>query len=375
MANTVKILITGATGFLGGHLAEACLQDGHRVRALVRPGSETGRLSTLGPGLELVPGDLCDPGSLVRAAVGCDAVLHSAARVVDHGSRALFEDVNVTGTQLLLTAARAAGATRFVFVSSPSALMHPHEGDRILIDESTPYPARPFNHYCATKGAAERYVLSADAPDFTTCALRPRGIWGPRDHAGFLPRMIASMHAGRLPDLSGGKRVRVSLCHVDNAVDACLRAVAAPAERIGGKAYFVADREETDLWAFLTRVGALLDCPPPRPRVPVAVTRAAAGAVEAAWRLRSSPTAGPSLSRYTAALLTRSTTYDTGAARRDLGYDPPRTQEDGVRGLLRWIRSIGGIDAWTRPVASRSDGPPRPAALASTRPDQRNQLP
>ncbi|MEU8840396.1 NAD-dependent epimerase/dehydratase family protein [Streptomyces roseus] len=349
----MNILITGATGFLGGHLADACLRDGHRVRALVRPGSDTARLSSLGPGLELVPGDLADTASLARAAIGCDAVLHSAARVVDHGSRARFEEANVTGTQRLLTAARAAGATRFVFISSPSALMRLREGDRLGIDESTPYPTRFFNHYCETKAVAEQYVLASNTPHFTTCALRPRGIWGPRDHAGFLPRTIASMRAGRLPDLSGGKRVRVSLCHVDNAVDACLRAIAAPAERIGGKAYFVADAEETDLWAFLTRVGALLDCPPPHPRVPLTATRVLAAAVETAWRLHpSAATCPPPLSRYMTALLTRSTTYDTGAARRDLGYDPPRTQEDGVNGLLRWIHANGGAGAWPRPAGT-----------------------
>ncbi|MFB7977795.1 NAD-dependent epimerase/dehydratase family protein [Streptomyces vinaceus] len=351
----MNVLITGATGFLGGHLADACLRDGHRVRALVRPGSDTARLSSLGAGIDLVPGDLSDTASLARAAIGCDAVLHSAARVVDHGTRAQFEEANVTGTQRLLTAARAAGATRFVFVSSPSALMHLREGDRLGIDESTPYPTRFFNHYCATKAAAEQYVRAANTPRFTTCALRPRGIWGPRDHAGFLPRMIASMRAGRLPDLSGGKRVRVSLCHVDNAVDACLRATAAPAERIGGKAYFVADAEETDLWAFLTRIGALLDCPPPHPRIPVPLTRALSRAVETAWSLHpAAATSPPPLSRYMAALLTRSTTYDTGAARRDLGYDPPRTREDGVSGLLRWIHANGGAEAWTRPAGHRT---------------------
>ncbi|MEV6951177.1 NAD-dependent epimerase/dehydratase family protein [Streptomyces sp. NPDC051183] len=358
----MNILITGATGFLGGHLVDACLRDGHRVRALVRPGSDTARLAALGPGLDLVPGDLKDTASLARAAIGCDTVLHSAARVVDHGSRAQFQEANVAGTQRLLATARSAGATRFVFISSPSALMHRREGDRLGIDESTPYPTRFFNHYCATKAAAEQYVLSASTPDFTTCALRPRGIWGPRDNAGFLPRMITSMRAGRLPDLSGGKPVRVSLCHVDNAVDACLRAMAAPAERISGKAYFVADREETDLWAFLARVGALLGCAPPHPRIPVLAARVLAEAVETAWRLRPSAGTGPPLSRYMTALLTRSTTYDTGAARRDFGYDPPRTQADGVQELLRWIHGIGGIDAWARPTS------PKPSA--STRTDQ-----
>ncbi|MEU2389680.1 NAD-dependent epimerase/dehydratase family protein [Streptomyces sp. NPDC007369] len=350
-----RILITGATGFLGGHLVDACIASGHDVRALVRPGSDTARLRAL-PGVELVTGDLTQPATLERAAEGCRAVVHSAARVVDHGSREQFRAANITGTLRLMTAARAAGARRFVFVSSPSALMHLREGDRLGIDESTPYPTRWFNHYCATKAIAEQHVLAATAPEFTTCAVRPRGIWGPRDHAGFLPKLVAAMHAGRLPDLSGGKRVLVSLCHVDNAVDACLRAaVTAPAERIGGRAYFVADREVTDLWPFLAEVAGLLGCAAPGPRIPLPVGRALAAAAETLWRLRpDAATSSPPLSRYMMALLTRSTTYDTGAARRDLGYEAPRTRAEGLRALADWVAAQGGIPAWTNPR-------PRPA--------------
>ncbi|WP_405833664.1 NAD-dependent epimerase/dehydratase family protein [Streptomyces sp. NBC_00105] len=357
MAGAVKILVTGASGFLGGHLVDGALRQGHRVRALVRPGSDAVRLRSLA-GVEVVTGDLTDDGSLGRATHGCDAVLHSAARVVDHGSRAQFEAANVTGTQRLLAAARSAGARRFVFVSSPSALMRVREGDRLGIDESTPYPKRWFNLYSETKAIAEQYVRAADGPEFTTCAVRPRGIWGPRDHAGFLPRMVDAMRAGRLPDLSGGKRVLVSLCHVDNAVDACLRAALAPAGQVGGKAYFVVDREETDLWPFLARVGALFDCPPPAPRIPLVLGRGIAAAVETGRHLRRRPAGGgsgpaggtdaaPPLSRYMMALLTRSATYDTRAARRDLGYAAPRTRADGLRALQEWVTEVGGVAAWT----------------------------
>ncbi|WP_327739175.1 NAD-dependent epimerase/dehydratase family protein [Streptomyces nojiriensis] len=375
MAGTVKILVTGASGFLGGHLVDGALHQGHEVRALVRPGSAAERLRSLS-GVEVVTGDLTDDASLGRAARGCEAVLHSAARVVDHGSRAQFEAANVTGTQRLLAAARSAGARRFVFVSSPSALMRVREGDRLGIDESTPYPERWFNLYCETKAIAEQYVRAADGPEFTTCAVRPRGIWGPRDHAGFLPRMVDAMRAGRLPDLSGGKRVLVSLCHVDNAVDACLRAALAPAGRVGGKAYFVGDREETDLWPFLARVGALFDCPPPAPRIPLVLGRAIAAAVETGWHLRhrsaagdggsggsGGTDAGPPLSRYMMALLTRSATYDTAAARHDLGYAAPRTQADGLRALREWVTEAGGVAAWTAgpAAATGTAAPARPA--------------
>ncbi|MFI8387667.1 NAD-dependent epimerase/dehydratase family protein [Streptomyces sp. NPDC085540] len=377
MAGAVKILVTGASGFLGGHLVDGALHQGHQVRALVRPGSDAVRLRSL-PGVEVVTGDLTDEGSLGRAAAGCQAVLHSAARVVDHGSRAQFEAANVTGTQRLLAAARSAGARRFVFVSSPSALMRVREGDRLGIDESTPYPQRWFNLYCETKAIAEQHVRAADAPEFTTCAVRPRGIWGPRDHAGFLPRMVDAMRAGRLPDLSGGKRVLVSLCHVDNAVDACLRAALAPAGRVGGKAYFVADREETDLWPFLARVGALFDCPPPAPRIPLLLGRGMAAAVETGWRLRHRSAAGgatdatPPLSRYMMALLTRSATYDTAAARHDLGYTAPCSQADGLRALREWVTGVGGVAAWTAGPAAAAAGTAVPARPTPDRTEQGN---
>ncbi|MDX3763119.1 NAD-dependent epimerase/dehydratase family protein [Streptomyces sp. AK02-04a] len=340
--------MTGASGFLGSHLVDHCARAGHHVRALVRPQSDTTRLHGT-PSVEPAYGDLGDAESMRQAVEGVDVVLHSAARVVDHGTRAQFWDTNVDGTRRLLDAAGMAGVRRFVFVSSPSAVMRPDEGDRYDIDESVPYPDRWLNLYSETKAVAEQLVRAANRPGFTTCALRPRGIWGPRDHSGFLPKLLAKMLDGRLPDLSGGKRVLVSLCHCDNAVAACLRAADAPAERIGGNAYFIADAERTDLWAFLARVAELFGGRPPTRRVPAPVLHTAVRATELLWRLP--PLAArhePPLSRYSMALLTRSGTYDTGAAARDLGYAPVVSQETGLGQLADWVESVGGVRAFVR---------------------------
>ncbi|MER8184430.1 NAD-dependent epimerase/dehydratase family protein [Kitasatospora sp. NPDC094015] len=350
----MRILVTGASGFLGGHLVDGALRAGHQVRALVRPTSELGRLAAL-PGLELAFGDLGDAASLRRAVDGVDVVQHSAARVVDFGGRARFTADNVDGTLRLLEAARAAGSSRFVFISSPSALMGPDDGDRLGIDERAPYPERWLNLYSETKAAAERLVLAANAPGFSTVALRPRGIWGPRDHAGFLPRLVARMMAGRLPDLSGGRPVLVSLCHCDNAVEAALLASVAPAERVGGRPYFVVDREETDLWAFLRRLAGLFGGTPPTRRVPAPLRTALVEAVELLWRVPAlAARHEPPLSRYAVALLTRSATYRSAAAERDLGYRPVTDQEAGLRGLLDWARPAGGDGpAFARPPTRR----------------------
>ncbi|MDH6119824.1 NAD(P)-dependent oxidoreductase [Kitasatospora sp. GAS204B] len=343
----MRILVTGATGFLGGHLVDRAIREGHQVRALVRVGSDITGLRAVA-GLSLVYGDLGDSQSLLRATRDIDVVHHSAARVSDIGTRAQFWEANVSGTERLLDACRRSRVSRLVFVSSPSALMGVKGGDQLDIDEGTPYPDRWLNFYSETKAAAEQRVLAADEFAFTTCALRPRGIWGPRDYRGFVPRMVAAMRAGRLPDLSGGKQVLVSLCHSDNAVSACLRAAQAPAANVGGRAFFVADRERTDLWAFLARLAALFHATPPTRRIHPQVTDALARSADMLWRLpKLAATTAPPLSRYSVALLTRSSTYDTTAAREAFGYTPETDQESGLRRLVEWVDSIGGVEALT----------------------------
>jgi len=340
----VKALVTGASGFLGSHIVDACLAAGDDVRVLVRPSSDLTYLKTL-PGVEFAYGDLTDLDTLVAATRNVDVVYHSAARVTDVGSRTQFWDANVLGTDRLLRAAKASGAGRFVFVSSPSALM---DGtDQLDLDESAPYPSRFLNLYSETKAVAERLVLAADAPGFTTCALRPRGIWGPRDRTGFMPRLIATMRAGKLPDLSGGKKVYASRCYCTNAARACV--AAARSDWVGGNAYFVADAEKSDVWALLADVAARFGGQPPTRKVPPLVRDTLVGAVELVWRIpylkhRHSPP----LSRYSVALLTQSGTYDTSAAQRDFGYRPAVDQETGFAELEKWIAEIGGIEEYLR---------------------------
>ncbi|MGW8953925.1 NAD-dependent epimerase/dehydratase family protein [Streptomyces sp. NPDC055709] len=343
----MKVLVTGASGFLGSHIAEACLRAGDEVRVLVREGSDLSHLRTL-PDIEFAYGDLRDTTSLRAAMDGIETVHHSAARVTERGTRAQFRDENVMGTRRLMEAAQAAGGRRFVFVSSPSALMGTGDGDRFGIDESEPYPPRFLNLYSETKAAAERLVLDADRPDFTTVALRPRAVWGPRDHSGFMPRLLARMMTGNLPDLSGGRPVYASLCHCDNAAEASVRA--ARADGVGGAAYFIADPEPVEVWSTLADLAERFGATPPAKRAPLGLLRAAAFTADMIWKFpplarRSSPP----LSRYSLALLTRSATYDTSAARRDLTA-PVVDHETGMTRLTAWINSIGGVDEFIRKV-------------------------
>lgn len=343
----MKALVTGASGFLGSHILDACLRAGDQVRVLVRRDSDLDYLRTV-PGIEFAYGDLRDTASLRAATNGIDAVHHSAARVTDRGTRAQFMDENVLGTRRLMTAAREAGVSRFVFISSPSVLMGIRDGHRFGIDESEPYPRRFLNLYSETKAAAERMVLASDRPDFTTVALRPRAVWGPRDRSGFMPRLLARMMTGRLPDLSGGRPVYASLCHCDNAAAASVRATRA--EGVGGRAYFVTDPEAVEVWTTLADLAARFGATPPAGRIPAGLLRGAAFMADTLWKFPPlARRSAPPLSRYSLALLTRSATYDTSAARRDL-VPPEVDYETGIERLTDWIAGIGGMEQYIRNI-------------------------
>ncbi|MBB5911857.1 nucleoside-diphosphate-sugar epimerase [Nocardia transvalensis] len=343
----MKALVTGASGFLGGALARRLVRDGDRkVAVLARPTSDLRGVDDL-DGIEVVYGDLTDEASLERAVAGVDVVFHSAARVDERGTRAQFWDENVRGTERLLAAAKRAGASRFVSVSSPSALMDRDGGDQVDIDESVPYPRRYLNLYSETKAAAERAVLSADTTDFTACALRPRAIWGAGDRSGPIVRLLGRTAEGKLPDLSFGRDVYASLCHVDNVVDACLKAAASDA--VGGKAYFLADAERTDVWKFLAEVAGRLGYPAPSRTPDPRALDAAVAVIETVWRVPAVARRwSPPLSRYVVALLTRTATYDTGAAARDFAYRPIIDRDRGLAEFLAWLDDVGGVGELTR---------------------------
>ncbi|BAW07790.1 NAD-dependent epimerase/dehydratase family protein [Nocardia seriolae] len=339
----MKVLVTGASGFLGGALVRRLVRDtDHEVSILVRRTSNLRDLARVIDRVRRVEGDLSDPESLDHAVTGVDIVFHSAARVDERGTRARFWAENTVATSRLLAAAQTAGARRFVFISSPSALMDRDGGDQIDIDESVPYPSRYLNFYCETKAAAERLVLKANTPEFTTVALRPRAIWGAGDRSGPIVRLLERAAAGTLPDLSAGREVYASLCHVDNIVEASL--LAAASENVGGKAYFIADAEKTNVWRFLGDVAEDLGCARPSRRLD---PRAVGLIVSAIENLRRIPYLAehwtPPLSRYSVAVMTRSGPYDTSAATRDFGYHPVMDRDTGMAELKSWLRSTGVI--------------------------------
>jgi nucleoside-diphosphate-sugar epimerase len=322
----MRALVTGGGGFLGRAVVRQLVARGDTVRSLAR--HRYPALDALG--VEQLQGDVADPGAVAAAVAGCDVVFHVAAKAGVWGPAAEYHRANFVGTHNVLAACRLHGVRRLVFTSSPSVVGAGHaiEGG----DESLPYPRRYLAHYPRTKAQAERAVLAANGPDLATVSLRPHLIWGPGDNH-LVPRLIAWAEAGRLRQVGNGSN-RVDVTYIDNAAAAHLLAAdrLAPGSPIAGKAYFISQGEPVALWPFINRVLALAGLPPVTRRIPAGVAYAVGAALEAAYKLLGRADE-PRMTRFVARLLSQSHWFDITAARRDLGYEPAVSIEEGLSRL------------------------------------------
>lgn len=316
--------MTGATGFIGGAIVQR-LAPRHTVFAMSR--SRTGDDTIRKLGAEPVR---CDLTTLATMRIpSCDAVVHCAAWVEPWGTRADYERANVEGTEHVLAAAKAAGARRFVHMSTEAVLWRgQHLRD---VDETHPYPKRTPFLYAETKAEAERRVVAANTPGFETIVLRPRFVWGPGDRT-LVPEAKAMVERGAFVWLDGGRR-RTSTTHVANLAHATELAL----ERgRGGEVYFVTDGETHDFKSFLTRLMAAHGVTLPERSLPGWLVRPIAALVEGLWRAVG-PDGAPPLTRHAVALLCCDCTLRDEKARRELGYLPVVTVEAGLRELAATV--------------------------------------
>ena len=319
-------LVTGGGGFLGSAIVRRLVARGDAVRSLSRHSYPD--LDALG--VRQFAGDLNDAAAVDGAVAGCDVVFHVAAKAGVWGRYDEYHRTNVVGTENILSACRKHGVRRLVYTSSPSVVFtgHDHEG----IDETAPYATKFLAHYPRTKALAERAVLAANGPDLATVALRPHLIWGPGDNH-LIPRLIARARAGKLRRIGNGKN-RVDAIYIDNAADAHLLAADRlhPGSPVAGKAYFLAQDEPVLLWEFIDRILDAADEPPVRRSVPAGLAYVAGTVLEAVHRALGL-SGEPRMTRFLARQLSTSHWFDLTAAKRDFGYAPSVTVEEGLRRL------------------------------------------
>jgi len=210
-----RVLVTGATGFIGGRLVERLvLEHGAEVRALVRNLAGAARLARFPSGsVTVLRGDVTNPADLERAADGCDLVFHCAYGT--SGSQKHRSRVNTEGTRRVLAAAQAAGARRIVHLSTLMVYGATADGD---LDETA--PRQPFgNPYSDSKLEAERIVLSSGLP---VAVLQPTAVYGPYGGV-WTETVLKALKAGRQILINGGDGL-ANPVYVDDLVSAMLLA-------------------------------------------------------------------------------------------------------------------------------------------------------
>ena len=327
----MQVLVTGGGGFLGQAIIRRLIDRGDRVRSVQRSAAPV--LEQWG--VECLRGDLADTSAVQSAAAGCDLIFHVAAKAGVWGPFDDYYRANVLGTDNVLAACRAHGIRKLVYTSSPSVVFTGH--DEAGIDESVPYPDKYLTHYPHTKAIAEQHVLAANGPELSTVALRPHLIWGPGDNH-LVPRLIQRAKSGRLRRVGHGQNL-VDATYIDNAADAHLLA----ADRLGvgsaiaGKAYFISNAEPIPLWTLVDRLLACAGVPPVTRSISASAAYFAGGMLEFVYRITGRRDEPP-MTRFVARQLSTSHWYRLDAARRDLGYDPKISIEEGLKRLTESLR-------------------------------------
>lgn len=326
-----RALVTGGGGFLGGAIVRRLLQEGVDVRSLGR--GDYPVLADLG--VDVSRGDIADHDCVHRAAEDCDVVFHVAAKTGAWGPYEDYHRVNVVGTDNVLSACRRHGIRRLVYTSSPSVIHN--GGDLEGVDESIPYPDHFEAAYPETKALAEQRVLAANDAALATVSLRPHLIWGPGD-TNLVPRILQRGRAGQLRRL-GKEPKLVDTIYIDNAAEAHWLAAQRldPGGAIAGKAYFIAQGEPIPLWDMIDRILDAGGLPPVRRHIPVKAAYAI-GAMLEAWYRVWNITSEPRMTRFIASQLSTAHWFDLTAARRDLGFEPAVSLEEGLRRLKEWLQ-------------------------------------
>lgn len=326
----MRALVTGGGGFLGRRIAEMLAERGDDVLVFGRhryPFHEKA-------GIPTIQADLRDADAVVRACAGVDAVFHVGALTGVWGHARTFHDINVGGTRNVIDGCKRHDVGKLVFTSSPSVVFGTE--DVCGVDESEPYSRKYLAVYPKTKAEAERMVLGADAPSMSTVAIRPHLVWGPGD-PNLIPRVLARARAGRFIQVGDGKNL-VDITYIDNAADAHLRAVdaLAPGSPCAGRAFFISQGEPVAFWPWINGVLESVGVP----RVTRAISYKTADRIGATLefvyrclRIKKEPI----MTRFVASQLAKSHYFNISAARKDFGYDPRISTEEGVRRLATSI--------------------------------------
>jgi len=325
-----KILVTGATGFLGQRLALELKNKGYLVTAV-------GRNQLIGnslqkSGISFINTDLTDKERTLALGVNQDIIIHCAALSSPWGRYQDFFAANVLATRHIVDSCLKHQVKRLIHISTPSIYFN--YTDRFNIKESDPLPKTMVNHYAQTKLLAEQEVEAGILQNLAAIIIRPRGIFGPGDTALF-PRIIKANNKLGIPLIDGGNNL-VDLTYVDNVVDALIAAIDSPPESLGRK-YNISNGAPVKMIDVLTKIFQLLDIPCRFRPTSFAKIYNLARILEL---IHKTILFGkePVLTKYTAGIMAKNMTLNTDLAQKYLNFQPKINIETGLENFVNWYK-------------------------------------
>lgn len=321
----MKALVTGGGGFLGGAIVRALVNRGDDVVALQR--GKYPELEKLA--VRCYTGDMIDADVVTDASKDCDVIFHVAGKTGIWGDFQDYYRTNVVGTESVITACQRNNINRLVYTSSPSVIFNGEDEENT--NESMAYPDRYFNHYQTTKAIAERKVLAANDDSLATVALRPHLIWGAND-PHLIGRIVARARAGKLRLIDTKKLADTT--YIDNAVSAHLLAAYSlhPGAACAGKTYFITNGEPLPIGEFINSILVAVGMSPVSKTVSPGFAYFVGYTTELIYRLLNIKKE-PMMTRFVARQLSCAHWYDISAAKRDFGYEPKVSIEEGLKQL------------------------------------------
>lgn len=324
----MKLIITGATGFIGRNLAESLARDGQDVLAT---GRALGVGNILGEaGIEFRPADIGRTGSLIDVFEPADCVIHCAGKSGDWGIYDDFHHANVKGTRNVLQGCIRHGIGKLIFISSPSVYFN--DRDRLELQEDDLLPVRQLSHYATTKLIAEKEVLAARAKGIEVINLRPKAVFGPHDNT-FSPRILRMSQKRRFPLINNG-RALVDITFIENFVDAVRLCLKAP-ENAWNETYNISNGSPITIREWFEKMLAIFGKEFKPMNVPVPAARAVAGIMELAGHFPFGPKK-PAMTRYSVGYMARSMTLSIEKARKRLGYGPRLNNAESFNQYREW---------------------------------------
>lgn len=317
-----KILVTGATGFLGKYLVRELTESGYEVYALGRNEKAGAELSR--SGAVFCKGDFTDKKKCEPFFKDIDCVIHAGALSTVWGKWEDFENINVNGTRNVCELCKENNIKRIVYVSSPS--IYSGKQDRFNIKENEFDETNELNYYIKSKILAEKVIREFNQKGLYTVIIRPRGLFGIGD-TSLIPRILAANKKMGIPLFNKGENY-VDITCVENVAHACV--LAAETADVNGEVFNITNGEPIQFRKILEMFLEAIGEKPKYLRLPFGMVYKIACSLENSYRKHDKP-GEPALTRYTVCTLAFSQTLDITKAKQKLGYKPLKTIAEGIR--------------------------------------------